>query len=254
MTLSWFWHALWIVRPLLQAVLLAVMIWRKQYRVFPIFVLYIGHGVLQTIVLLAMDYAPFINGRQYFMAYTVGSVVATALSFGVIYEVFKHVVRDYPALRALGITVFRWVGVLLMLLTIVLAWFAPGTGAGQVMAKFYVIERTVSLLQSALLISLLLFSRYFSISWRSHAFGIALGFGIYASVNLAVYAIRARIEPAGTNSVTDLLTLTIGAVYLCSVVVWMAYLFAREEIPAGTRAVPQHDLDSWNQELRRLLQ
>jgi len=254
MTLSWFWHSLWIVCPLLQVVLLALMLWRKWFTVFPIFALYIGYKVLQAIVLMVMNYAPLVTGEQYFTAYAAGRALATVLTFGVIYEIFKHVFRDYPALRSLGTILFRWIAVTLMLLTIVLAWLAPGTGAGQLMSKFYVIERTVSMLQCGLLIFLLLFSGYFSLSWRSHTFGLALGFGVYASMNLAAYAIRARIEPAAANSTTDLMTVITGAVYLCSVLVWMAYLLAAERVPAVPRMLPSHDLESWNDELRRLLQ
>src|SRR5579863_4461761 len=194
MTLSSLGRDLNIVRPLLEAVLLGVMTWRKFYRIFPIFFLYVGQAVLQSLLLKAMIHASFVTGPQYYYAYTSGVALAEALSFAVVYEIFTHTFVDYPALRGLGQTLLRWASVLLLLVAIGLAWLAPGNG--QLMSSVYVVVWTISILQCGLLVFLLLFSRYFRVSWRSHTFGIALGFGIIASLNLATYAIRARIETA----------------------------------------------------------
>jgi hypothetical protein len=113
------------------------------------------------------------------------------------------------------------------------------------------LDRTVSVLQCGLLISLFLFSRYFALSWRSQAFGIALGLGIFASVELAVSAVALHL---GTFSNRTVILITM-ATYHCCVLIWMFYLLLPERTAYFTRReLPKQDLEVWNQELQRLLQ
>jgi len=67
---------------------------------------------------------------------------------------------------------------------------------------------------------LLMFSRYLGISRRHPSFGIALGFGMFAGIDLAVLALR----QAGAISGTDL-NIFYMAAYNVSLLVWGAYLF-----------------------------
>jgi len=254
MTLSSLWHYVWTARFLLQAALLAWMIVRNFYRDFPIFVVYTGDAVLQTIILKAIDYSPWGTGSLYFTAYAVGGALEAALSFAVIYEIFKHAFRDYPALRNLGTTLFRGTTVFLLLAGIVLIWLKPAGELRLLMSKLDHVEQTVCVMQCGLVVVLLLFSRNIGVSLRSRTFGIALGFGILASVDLATFAIRSGIESPLANPMTDLLTLITLVAYLCSVSVWTAYLIRPEPLPrAASLVLPAHDLEGWKEELRRLL-
>jgi len=253
MTLSSLLHGLNIARPLLELILLGVLIRHKIYRQFPFFFLYVGQAVLQTLILSAMHYAPFVTGAQYFYAYVGGLALAAASSFAVFYEIFCYTFVNYPVLQGLGKTLLRWATVLLLLGAMVLAWLAPGSGASQLMSNVDVMMRSVSGLQCGLLILLLLFSRSFGVSWRSRAFGVALGFGIIASANLANYAVRSRIEPTNQTLALNLLTLATAVVYSCSILVWMTYFGLAEPIAnSSPRALPAQNLERWNQELRRL--
>lgn len=73
-------------------------------------------------------------------------------------------------------------------------------------------------------------------------------------MDLAAFAIRSRIESMRATPMTDLLTLVTVAAVLCSVLVWTAYLIRPETAPdSASRVLPNHDLESWNQELLRLL-
>jgi hypothetical protein len=203
---------------------------------------------------VAMNYMPLVSGDAYRNAFTAGAVGETALGFCVIYEIFNYILTDYPAAGELGARLFRWATILLLLISVALAWYAPASGSGHAMAVFYVLQRTVSILQCGLLIFLFLFSRSLGLSWRSYAFGIALGFGIYASVTLGTAAIRSQIEATATNLSTDILTLISTGKSLACILIWIAYLLAQERQPkVPTRPLPPHDLDSWNRALQRLL-
>lgn len=247
-------HFFWIGCVPCQAILFVLLVRRGVHRQFPMFAIYTGWSVLKSGTLLAINYMPAFTGDDYHRAFTVGAVGDTALGFCVIYEIFNYVLKDYPAARELGARLFRWATVVLLLITIALAWYAPASGSGHAMAVFYVLQRTVSILQSGLLIFLFLFSRSLGLSWRSYAFGIALGFGIYASVNLGTAAIRSQIEATATNLSTDILTLISTGKYLFCILLWMTYLLAQERQPkAPTRPLPPHDLENWNRELQRFL-
>lgn len=253
MTLSSLWHYLWTVRFLLQTALLSWMLVRYVYRDFPFFVLYNGDVVVQTVILKAMIYSAA-PGSRYTAVYGIGGVLRAALSFVVLFEIFKWAFREYPALRSLGTALFRGTIVFFLLIGIALVGLRPAAELHLLMPKLDLVDQTVSLMQCGLVIVLLLFSNGLGLSLRSRTFGIALGFGILASVGLATSAIRSRMDPLHAGRMTDLLTLITMTASLCSVSVWTAYLIRTDTVEGPVPPVlPSHDLESWNQELQRLV-
>jgi|SRR5580704_2933866 hypothetical protein len=244
--------SLWIASHLLQATLLVLLVRRGFFRQFPIFVIYTASEVLQFVVIFIMLHSPVpVSDAQYFYTYAFFSAASASLRFGIIYEVFTHLFRDYPALSRLGRTLFRATAILLLVLAVFLARLAPAQGVGRLMVMVDVLNRSVSILQCGLLAFLFLFSGYFALSWRSYTFGIALGLGVYASLELTTSAIRSQIEPVGRNLLDGIMMAT----YLGCVLIWMSYLLAPErETQSPSKGLPTHDLETWNQELQRLLQ
>jgi len=243
-------YYLWIAPHILQAVILMLMIRRRLYKQFPIFLLYTAFELFQFTILLALfiDSGSLSNG-DYRGAFSLGAAVSTALRFGIIYEIFTEVFRNYGALSELGRVLFRWATVILLLIGVALAG-AHGNGPDGFLLMVPILDRTVSLMQCGLLLFLFLFSRYFALSWRNYAFGIALGFGILASSELANSAIRSQI---GTGSyLLDNLGM---ATYHCCVLIWIFYLVAPERSTYRVpKKLPEADLEVWNEELQRLLQ
>ncbi len=248
---GFFWNYLWIAPHLLQAGVAVVIIARKLHRRFPIFFLYTGFEVLQFAVLFIMYHLPAVSVRDYFYVHWVGVGVSTTLRFGVIHEIFSHVFRNYAALAELGKLLFRWATVVLLLVAVVTAAYAPGESASRIAVGIYLLDRAVSIVQCGLLIFLFLFSSYFGLSWRNYVFGMALGLGVFASVELATAAIRIQIGLAVGDELFTLITM---ATYHCSVLIWLFYLLAPEPSPATVREIPHHDLQEWNHALERLLQ
>jgi hypothetical protein len=245
------WYCLWVAPHVLQGVILFAMVRRRLQRQFPLFLLYNVFEILQFGVLFAISRSHIRFGEGYVRAYSVGLALSTAIRFGVIHELFSHFFRRYPALDGVGRLLYYGVTVVLLLTAVGLAISAPGNSADFLLNATYALDRTVSILQCGLLISLFLFSRYFVLSWRSHAFGIALGLGIFASVELATSAIWLHLGAFG-NPVVNLLTM---ATYNCCVLIWTFYLMAPERVPRyPSKTLPEYDLEIWNQELRRLLQ
>ena len=245
------WYYLWIAPHILLGIVFFLLLFRRLYRQFPIFTLYAGYEVSQFLVLFAMRHIDSVSGSAYFTAYSLGITASAALRFGIIYEISTRVFSAYPALSGIGKSLFRWVGVALLLISVVLAARIAGNPADLLMNGVHTLDRTVSILQCGLLLFLFVFSRYLNLAWRSQTFGIALGLGIFASVGIAKSALRLDVGPS-TSLWFDLLSM---GTYHCCVLIWMFYLWAPARVPERQlQEIPEHDLEKWTQELRRLLQ
>jgi hypothetical protein len=77
-----------------------------------------------------------------------------------------------------------------------------------------------------------------------------LGFGIYASVELATVALR--MEYGRSEIVIDAISM---AAYQVGVLIWLVYFFLPERLPTSTgKGLQTSELKSWDQELERLAQ
>ncbi|HXM20488.1 MAG TPA: hypothetical protein VN948_04380 [Terriglobales bacterium] len=245
------WYYLWVAPHVLLGIILFVMVRRRLHRSFPMFFLYTASEILQFGVLFAISRSHVQFGEGYVRLFSGGLAVSSALRFGVIYEVFGQIFADYPALTETGKMLFRGVTIFLLLAGVGVAVFMPGKNVNLLMLATNTLDRTVSLLQCGLLLSVFIFSRYFALSLRSHAFGIALGLGTYASVQMATSAVLLYVGST-SNRLPNFLTM--GA-YHCCVLIWMFYLVRPEWAkPHASNPPPEHNLDIWNQELQRLLQ
>jgi len=244
-------YYLWISPKVLLIVLLCVMIRRGLHRQFPMFCAYAALQVVQSAILFLISSRFGFSGPEYHQAYSMTVAASAALRFAVIYELFNDFFRSYPLLVKPGRILLRGGTIVLLLAALGLAVLAPGNGVELLVKATNVLDRTVSILQCGLLLSLLLFSRYFSLSWRSPAVGIALGLGAFASVSFAASSIRLYF---GVFSVRGLDLFTMATYHVC-VLIWMFYLLRTERATSYVlNPPPSHDLDVWNNELERLVQ
>ena len=249
--LSMVGYYLWITPKVLLLVLLWIMVRRGLHRKFPMFCAYAALQVVQSAILFVISKHFGFSTPEYKQVYSMTVAASAALRFAVIYELFKDFFRSYPLLIRPGRILLRGGTIVLLLAALGLAVLAPGNGVELLVNATNVLDRTVSILQCGLLISLLLFSRYFSLSWGSPAVGIALGLGTFASVSLAASSIRLHL---GLFSVHALDIFTMATYHLC-VLIWMFYLLRPERATSYVlNPLPKHDLDVWNNELQRLVQ
>src|SRR5215468_11589991 len=120
------YHALWFAHPALQASLVGVMLWRKLHRTFPMFFWYVA---FQPIA-FALSF-PFYRAHLYtpfFYVYWATTAVSVVLGFRVIHEVFLDVFRPYHTLRDLGSVLFKWAGLVMLMVAGVVA--ASGSSGG----------------------------------------------------------------------------------------------------------------------------
>jgi hypothetical protein len=248
--LKFLWYYLWITPHLLLIVITGIMFRRKLIRLFPWFFAYTCIEFLAFGLLFASDRF-HIAGISYLSFYSVTAVMSTILRFGIILEVLRHLVSKYSVLARVLRPLFRWVTVGLLIAALALAVYAEGNRSNHAWFVMNMLDRTALILQTGLLAGLFLFSRYLTLSWRNQVFGIALGLGIYASVELVTAAISSQ---AGFLHAQLLDYVTMSAYHL-SVLIWIYYLVSSDQnrldkvhdLPA------HHEVEAWNQELERLL-
>lgn len=244
-----FRNYLWMAAAVMQVGVLGVMVRHKLHRRFPFFSLYNLECALGATTLFTMWYLWRVPGSVWWRAYLVDMALDTALRFGVIYEIYSHVFDNYAALKRLGKPIFRGALLLLLAIALIAATQAHQQSPDFVMYVLHVLEQTASILQVGLLLILLLFSAYIGLSWRNYVFGMALGLGIFASVELAAAALQASSLVAPGNIYRNLVVM---GSFDFAVLIWLFYLLAPE--PALNRAIgiPDHNLELWNKELQRL--
>src|SRR5271166_5841159 len=183
MQLSLVDYVLWLASPICQIGVLVALFRRGFYKEYPYFFSYSVLQVLSTGWLLLAQHSVSL----YFYGYWISFAIGIVISFAVLQEIFKEAFRPYEALRDLSIILFRWSALVLLLMGGMWAITTiHSDGREPMMTVILLAERSVRLMQCGLVFFLLLFSEYLGISRRHVLFGIALGFGLYASVNMLV--------------------------------------------------------------------
>lgn len=247
---------LWVTPHMLLGVV-AVVLWKRRlYREFPCFFAYVLYEIAQFILLFASRFVPSASIGQYSHVFSATLLFSIALRFGMIDEVSKDLFRESQFLKVTARRSLLGVTGLLLVIGVLLAVYAPGDNSAKWYAGIFIVNRGAAMVQSGLLLSLLLFSRFLGLSWRRPAFGIALGLGVLTSADLATFALRGALT---SEAAKEILNLLVTGTYLVCVSIWTGYLLAPEVDPASLTLVPQgaiipHDeVETWNREFRQWL-
>jgi len=234
--------ALWIAHPALELTLAVIMVGRKLSRTFPVFFAYILFQLFNFGIMFPIHQSG--NYDLYFYSYWIGSGISLAIGFKVIHEIFLNVFRPYHTLKDLGTVLFKWAALVMLFVAIVVAAASPADSSPIVQAVTTV-ERCVRVIQCGLVLFLLLFSRYLGVSWRQHSFGVILGFGAFASVELATIALY-----AGGQIKNPTVALINAGTYTFAIMTWVGY--ALQKAPARDASLGLLTSQRWEQSLADL--
>jgi len=176
----------WLVGPALQITLLTFMIQRKLHAVFPRFFSYILFQIVKSGFLFVIY--RYYDG-SYFDAYWTGNAVSVLLAVAVMDEMLHNLFKQYGGIQNLGSIIFRWACGLLLLLSIVTAFSSQQASTDRVVSAVLAFDRSVRVMQCGLFFLLMILCRFLRNCWRQHVFGIALGFGVFASIELMLVSI-----------------------------------------------------------------
>ena len=147
--------------------------------------------------------------------------LALAMRILIVYGVFSEAMRPLSGLHAVGKIIFRWVGVVSGLVALALV-AGPGvfTSRDALIEVFGRLQQGVSVLTICLLVFVCFTVRPLGLTFRSHLFGVSLGLGIAATVELVQAAWFVTI---GARSVYSPVYLLSSLGFCVSIAVWGVY-------------------------------
>ena len=250
---SLFWNYLWVA-PNLFLLAVGFLIWKRGIsRQVPAFLAFAFLGALGGLAVFGADVAPFISAENYWRIDWTRLLIESLLKFLVIGEVFSRVFTRYPSISRVSRVAVSVFGAALVLMAGLIAGFAHGDSTRLLISGDHLLEQTVFVIESGLILFLFLFAAYFRLSWDRLSFGILLGFGISACEHLATWAVIANASPS-EHARTLFAFLIMGTYHLC-VLIWLYYVLVPQKVVTKSLIpLPENNLAVWNRELERLLQ
>jgi hypothetical protein len=120
----------------------------------------------------------------YFYVYWASYALEAIFSLFVIYSIFKLAMAPLKGLQTLGMLVFRWVAAISVAVAIGVAVTPHLSGIKFMVTMITQLQQTSSILTLCLLLFVCFAIRPMGLSYRSRIFGISLGLGFLATVNL----------------------------------------------------------------------
>jgi hypothetical protein len=234
------YYALWIAHPVLQMGIAAIMFQRGLHRKFKFFFGYILTQIVSFAIVFPASWQSY---TAVFYLYWVFDALSVAFGFAVIHEVFVDVFRLFHTLRDLGTVLFKWAGLVMLLVAGVVSVSTNSTEVAPWMQAIITSQRCVRIIQVGMVLFLLFFAHYVGISRRQHSFGIALGFGFFAVIELVLICSWVG-QHFGDPTVMSILNM---ACYNGSLLVWLGYVVLKS--PARDTSLSLLQPQRWEQSL-----
>src|SRR5579871_4232533 len=234
------YYALWILHPVLEAGVATFMIRRGLIRQFKFFFAYILAQLLTFAIIF-----PAYCWRSYFLCfylYWAFTAISVTCGFLVIHEVFVDVFRSFHTLRDLGSVLFKWAGLVMLLVAGVVSVSTTATDLPAVMQAIVTAQRCVRIVQVGMVLFLLFFAHYVGVSRKQLSFGIALGFGSFAVIELILIC-----SWVGQHLTGPWMSVANMTAYNSSLALWLGYVWVKR--PARDASLSLLQPQRWEQSL-----
>jgi hypothetical protein len=238
-TTRFIYYALWFAHPVLQTGIAIAMLRSGQHRKFKYFFAYIVTQIL-TFAVVFPTFRYYYSATFYLQWFS--TAISVILGFKVIHEAFLDAFRPFHTLRDLGTVLFKWAGLVMLLVAGVVSVSTNSSDMAPWVQAILTAQRCVRIVQVGMVLFLLFFSRYLGVSRRQQSFGIALGFGGFAVVELALIA-----SWVGDHLGNPAMSLVNMSAYNASLLVWLGYALAKS--PARETAASLLQPQRWEQSL-----
>ncbi len=233
------YYALWFAHPALQLGIAALMVRRGLHCKFKFFFAYI---LIQLVSFGVVFPAYWRSSPATYYIYWGCELLSVAFGFAVIHEVFVDVFRMFHTLRDLGTVLFRWAGLVMLLVAGVVSLSANSPKIAPWVQSIIVSQRCVRMVQVGMVLFLLFFAHYVGISRKQHSFGIALGFGAFASVELILIS-----SWVGNHLADPWMSILNMTAYNLALAVWIGYVALKS--PARDASTVLLQPQRWEQSL-----
>jgi hypothetical protein len=244
MTLGSISYGVWLTGIGLQVLLAIVLLINRAWRKYPFFCAYSLFNLFEA----AATYAVFGNKLLYFYTYWSCEAVGIVLGLGVVREIFTNVFSPHLALRKLTTIIFRSAIVGLIMLAVVVIYLQSGNARGIVKGVLLAAE-AARIVEVGLIMFLFLASGAFGLHWRQNVFGMALGLGMFAAVELITVTMIGYVSPLIRQS----FALAHSISFATSHLIWLGYFLAPERIANSVEIPKRAQLEQWNQAVMELI-
>lgn len=238
----------WVAALVLQATLVVVLLTKRMWRKFPIFLSYSVVSFAFDLALYVIFHSPFLR-RAYVGTYWVSEGVGLILGLAVVYEIFKHLFSPYPALGRLARQCLYASIALLAILGFTVAYAQPLGQIYRGQSALFAVEQATRILEVGLLFSLLLFASAFGLHWRQYIFGMALGLGVFAAVELVAVTMRLQFGVV----VNPIFNIIRSISFNSSLLIWISYILAPELATRPVELPKRAQLEQWNRAVMELI-
>jgi hypothetical protein len=245
MTPSYLIRDLGLVGLTLQGLLALAILVKQSWRRFPFFSAY----VWSSFVFGVAGYTLLRSHVPYFYTYWANEALGIALGLLIVYEIFRHLFSVHAALLRLATITFRIAIVILLSAGFIVFMMQPPSHTSSLGAAVMAVEQAARIIEVGLLMILFGCSAAFGLHWKQAEFGIALGLGFFATIELLAVTLRPLVGHPGAV----LLNVMRIAAFDCSLFIWMGYLLAPPERARAAVGVPKAQLEQWNQAVTELI-
>lgn len=237
-------HDLWIASIALQVLLAATLLAKRAWRKHPMFAAYVFFTLFET----AVTFPGRRMGAAYFYTFWICEAIGIVLGLAVVREIFTNIFAPHAALRKLATLIFR-VAVVALILLACGAIYEQSLSAKSIARVVMVATDGTRIIELGLIMFLFLSSSAFGLHWRQNEFGIALGLGTCAAIELINVTLITHLSPAAGQTLSLVRSLSFNG----SLLIWLGYLLAPPERPGNTVDVPKAQLEQWNQAVMELI-
>jgi len=202
------------------------------HREFPVFFTYLFFELLQFAFLYAISLHLLTVAPSLYVKFDLyGRIGSTILHFGILQELFEAPLKDNPSLRQTTRRFLWWVTAFIVALAFAMIAIQYSNSLGHRLLSSYATILAFNVAQCFLLGLMFLWHRYLGLSMASFVFGIALGMGWTASLELLILEWKDSIVIPNSR-VPDFLQM---GVYHCAVLIWLGFALAyrRITLPSG---------------------
>jgi hypothetical protein len=229
-------NLLTIIGIVAEATFIAVLVWRRTYRSFPVFFSYIVWGLAGDSTILTLQ---IVTQSQSLAPFEIETYIDSLFQYLVLIELAWSILR--PMQRSLPKGFLPGIS-LLIAATAVLAWplsqikETPGL-AWQFLFALHT-QRTFAILRVLFFLALVCSSQFLRISWRDREFQVATGLGFYSLVSLAGTIVHSHQFFGLQYLYVDV---AVGCSYLLALGYWI-YSFVQQEAPRREMTPEMQDL------------
>jgi hypothetical protein len=229
----------------LQGLLAVAMLAKRSWLRFPFFAAYVWASFVFGVAGYTLKTSP----KPYFYVYWTGEAFGIVLGLLIVYEIFRHLFSVHVALLRLATITFKIAIVVLLSAGLIVFLMQPPSHTSNIGAAVQAVEQAVRVIEVGLLMILFICSAAFGLHWKQAEFGIALGLGFFATIELLAVTVRPMVDHPGAL----LLNVMRIAALDCSLFIWLGYLLAPPERAATTLNVQRAQLEQWNQAVTELI-